>query len=117
MLTISFLSPDPQQFFHSFPALVGQLFVPLGIAKGQAVAAFFHTVYCLLAGGVQPLFQRVLGHGGDDDHGDVLAVAGLHDLFQVDVEKIAAGLTAKIIEYQKVVVSAGLQQPFFAGQT
>ena len=93
----SLLRSNPQQFFHLFPALACHLFISVGVVQGQAVAAFFHAVYCFLAGGVKPLFQGVLGHGCDDDHGDVLHVAGLHDLFQVDVKEVAPGLAAEVV--------------------
>ena len=63
--------PNPQQPFHLFPAFLCHLFISGGVVQGQAVAAFFHAVYCFLAGGVEALFQGVLGHGCDDDHGDV----------------------------------------------
>ena len=101
--------PNPQQPFHLFSALAGHLFISGGIVQGQAVAAFLHAVYRFLAGGVEALFQGVLGHGRDDDHGDVLHVAGLHDLPHVDVKEVAVGLTAEVVEYQQVVAADVVQ--------
>ena len=101
--------PNPQQPFHLFPSFAGHLFIPGSVVHGQAVAAFLHPVHRFLAGGVQALLQRVLGHGRDDDHGDVLHIAGLHDFFQVDVEEVAPGLAAEVVEHQKVVVADVIQ--------
>ena len=74
------LLTDPQQSFHLLFPFPGDPLVAAGVAQGDAVASLFHAVHRLLAGVVEALFQGFLGHGGDDDHGDVLAVAGLYDL-------------------------------------
>ena len=101
--------PNPQQPFHLFPAFTSHLFISGGIVHGQAVAAFFHPIHRFLAGGIEALLQGVLGHGCDDDHRDVFHVAGLHDFFQVDIEEVAPGLAAKVVEHQKVVAADVVQ--------
>ena len=94
-----FLFPNSQQLFHLAPALAGLLFEPFSIAQGQAVASFLQTVHGCLAGGVEALLQGILGHGGDHNHGDVLHVAGFHNLFHVDVEEVAVGFSAEVVEH------------------
>ena len=101
----SFPFPDPQQPFHFLLPFPGDPLVTCGVAQGDAVAALFHAVHRLLAGVVQALFQGILGHGGDDDHGDVLPVTGLHDLQQVDVKEVAGRFPAEVVENQKVVAA------------
>ncbi len=99
------LLPNPQQLFHFLLPLFCQLPVPAGIEQGEAVAAFLQAVHRFLAGGVQALFQSVLSQGRDDDHGNEFPVAGLYDLFHVDVEEVAVGLPAEVIENQQVMAA------------
>lgn len=99
------LFPNPQQLFHLLLPFFCQLFVPAGVEQGEAVAAFFQPVHRFLSGGVQALFQGVLGQGRDDDHGNEFPVAGLYDLFHVDVEEVAVGFPAEVIEDQQVVAA------------
>ena len=95
--------PNPQQPFHLLLPFFCHLFIPAGVEQGEAVAAFLQTVHRFLAGGVQAMFQGILGQGRDDDYGNEFPVAGLYDLFHVDVEEVAVGFPAEVIEYQKVV--------------
>ena len=94
------LPPNPQQPFHLLLPFQGELPVAAGVAQGEAVAAFFQPVHRFLAGGVQALLQRVLGHGCDDDGGNVFPVAGLYDLAHVDVEEVAVGFPAEVVEHK-----------------
>ena len=93
----SFPFPDPQQPFHLFLPFPCDPLVAAGVTQCDAVASLFHAVHRLFAGVVEALFQGFLGHGRDDDHGDVLAVAGLHDFKQVDVKEVAGGFPAEIV--------------------
>ena len=98
LITSLLCLPNPQQPFHLLLPFFSQLFVPAGVAQGETVAAFLQPVHRFLAGGVQALCQRVLGHGRDDDHGDEFPVAGLDDLFHVDVEEVAVGFPAEVVK-------------------
>ncbi len=96
---------DPQQPFHLFLPFPGDPLVAASVPQGDAVAALFHAAHRLLSGVVEAFFQGFLGHGRDDDHGDVLAVAGLHNLQQVDVKEVSGGFPAEVVEDQKVVAA------------
>ena len=69
------LSQSPAAF-QSFLCVHRSSFYSWRCCSGSGSSIFFHTVYRFLAGSVEALFQGVLSHGYDDDHRDVLHVAG-----------------------------------------